>query len=199
MIDDTGQLASIDVTSGKVYLVSTPGTRMSDIAFDAHKNLWGVDPIEFYTIGSDAVRTPIGPHGIPGANAIAFGPDGTLYAAGSASTSLYTIDMDTGAATAVADTGYISDGGMAFMDGKILLASHGMLVGIDPADNWSTTVIGPIGFSSIWGLTVSADGVLYGFNNLSVITIDPSTGAGTQVWDVSGQGLSTLCGASFAN
>ncbi len=57
--------------------------------------------------------------------------------------------------------------------------STDMLVTLDPNNNYAATVIGDIGYVGVFGLGYWA-GVLYGFDQSgNVLTIDPSTGAGT--------------------
>lgn len=199
VVDSTGQLASVDLATGIAYPIGTPATQFSDIAFDAKKNLWAVDRYTFYKIDPDAREIPIGQHSVPRANALAFGPDGTLYAAGSGSTWLYTIDMSTGAGTPLVDIGHICDGGLAWLDGKLVLSSKEQLVSVDPGNHWQATVLGTIGFQSVWGLSVTSDGELYGFAGQDIITIDPTTGGARRAWNMDGQGLKGFAGGSFAD
>jgi hypothetical protein len=62
----------------------------------------------------------------------------------------------------------------------------------------SATDVGPIGFSSVYGLAKGDDGVMYGVTtSMQIITIDTSTGIGTLKSSYSGQSLGGAYGASF--
>jgi hypothetical protein len=72
----------------------------------------------FYAIdATTAAISFIRNHGLPTGNALVFAADGTLYGGGNSSTSLFTLDPSTGAATSIGSTGALSGGDLAFSGG----------------------------------------------------------------------------------
>ncbi len=104
-------------------------------------------------------------------------PTGTLYGIGQANSldpdfnSLYIVDRTTGLATRVGSSGVLTT--------NAVCPAHGFLMALDFAP----------------------DGTLYGANDCSLFTVDPSTGAATKVIDFSGvsmvMGLAIDSGGSF--
>jgi hypothetical protein len=113
--DEHGTLAIVNASTGKVSMVGSMGVTMTDIAADRDGNLFGISDHDIYRIDRrTASASRIGSHGIPGANALTFSPHGSLYAAGAASTKLFTVDVDTGSASVVTDLGFTSAGDLAY-------------------------------------------------------------------------------------
>jgi hypothetical protein len=117
---------------------------------------------------------------------------------GGQSTQLYEINPATAASTNLGDVGALSAGDLAFVAGELYLStlSH-TLLHIDLGPPPSGTSVGPIGFSDVYGLATSDEGVLYGVSGIWILTVDPATGAGTFLSDYSGQGLTVSYGSSF--
>lgn len=197
--DSSGQLAIVDVDSGQVTLVGDMGVVMTDIAFATDGRLFGVDFLRLYEIDRRTAEvTEIGPHGMPGGNALVFGPDGTLYGMGSAGTHLYEVDPATGSASSLGNVGSFSAGDLAFVGSQLYLASlSNQLVAIDLGPPATGSPVGPFGFSSVYGLATSDARALYGIAGTQIFTVDLATGAGTFASDYSGQGLGVVYGSSF--
>lgn len=108
--------------------------------------------------------SPIGPIGFDDVDALAFSPDGKLFAVSIASYELIMIDPSNGAGTPI---GQLSDLPGTFL-GAIDFGPDGTLYGIDmlgagggPSLLWTidpttaaATLVGPIGFDSVEGVTV---------------------------------------------
>jgi len=142
--------------------------------------------------------------------AMAFGPNGTLYAVGDCNlnpttfecgagtdptyNSLYTVDVTTGAFTRVGSTGASE----FFMDLAFDLHGHffgvtttfnpsytpAILYRLDPATGAATKVVTLVGSSQVMGLAFGDDGKLYGtdfVNNAGLYLIDMKTGFETAI------------------
>jgi hypothetical protein len=141
--------------------------------------------------------------------AMAFGPNGTLYAVGGCNpdpvtfectpgpadyNSLYKVNVRTGAFTRIGSTG----APQLFMD--LTLDSHGTMLGvtttvnpsgtpailyrIDPATGTATKLVNLVGSNYVMGLAFGRDRKLYGtdaFPNSGLYRIDPKTGFETAI------------------
>jgi len=140
--------------------------------------------------------------------AMAFGPNGTLYAVGDCNpdanfectpgpadyNSLYKVNQKTGAFTHIGSTG----APQLFMD--LTFDSHGTMLGvtttvnpsptpailyrIDPAKGTATKLVNLVGSNYVMGLAFGRDGKLYGtdaFPNSGLYRIDPKTGFETAI------------------
>ena len=84
--DSAGLLGKVDVQTGATTIIGATGVALTDIAFDASGNLFGVSFTDFYKINPlTAATTLVGSLGVNDANSLVFGSDGTLYSAGVAS------------------------------------------------------------------------------------------------------------------
>ncbi|MBN1362313.1 MAG: DUF3160 domain-containing protein [Sedimentisphaerales bacterium] len=197
VVDESGVLGTVDVPSGTVTVIGDTGLILTDIAFDPQGKLFGLSLDVLYEIDS-ATGEPnyIGLHGVPQANALVAGADGTLYAAGSGGTWLYTVDPNSARATPWRDIGFYAWGDMAFLDGALYLTAQGNdLVRLDLADGGPARLVGSFGPLNLYGLD-TLDGTLYGTAGTSLYAIDPNTGAATEVCDYAGQGLAAAWGAT---
>ncbi|OOG20621.1 hypothetical protein B1C78_17170 [Thioalkalivibrio denitrificans] len=197
--DSQGNLGTVNVQTGDVDVIGNLGVTLTDIAFDPSGNLFGVSFNSFYSVNVSTAETNfIGFHGINAANALVFGLDGTLYSAGNLTTNLFTIDVNTGAATSLGNMGFSSGGDLAFHEGELYLASSAStLVNIDLSDLSNTVEVGPFGVANVYGLATGDDGVLYGVGGTQIFAVDTATGAALNPVDFSGQGLGTAWGQSF--
>lgn len=199
-IDDAlDRLGRVDVATGVGTVVGTfnnGGETMTDIAFDPVGNLWGISFNRIYKINtSNASVVDIGAHGIAGGNALVFGADGTLYAAGSG-TSLYNINTATGAGAAVGSMGFASAGDLAFNGGNLYLSSTtNQLVRVNPTTG-AGTLIGALGLSSVFGLATAEDGNLYAVTGDDIYTVNVATGA-TTLAQANYSNLSSANGTAF--
>jgi hypothetical protein len=195
--DAAGQLAKVDVPTGTVTAIGSMGLQMTDIAFDPTGVLYGMSFTGLYTINPlTAAITFIGNHGVAGGNALVFGADGTLYAAGS-SGALFTLNTGTGASSFVGNMGFASAGDLAFNGGDLYLASNThQLVKVDVGTG-AGAAIGSFGYSSVFGLATADNGVLYGVSGTTIFSVNTTTGAGTFVSNYGAQGLGASYGSSF--
>jgi hypothetical protein len=197
-IDDaSGVLGKVDVQTGATTVVGSTGQFLTDIAFDPTGHLFGITFTGLFSIDrATAAATFIGSLGIPGANALVFGADGTLYAAGS-TTSLYRVNTSTGGASVLGNIGFSSAGDLAFHDGQLYLSSTtNQLIRIDPS-TFAGSAVGNLGFSSVFGLANGDDNVLYGVAGTQIFSVNTATGAGTLSTNYAGNGLGQANGTSF--
>jgi hypothetical protein len=168
------------------------GDQMTDIAVTPDGNLYGISFTTLYRIDkTTAHATRIGD--VPGSsnNGLTFLPDGSLLAADSAG-NLKRIDPASGAVTGVGnfqqslsssgDLVAVSSGTMfgvsSTSPGGGDASASNVLIRVDTATG-KATVVGPIGFGSVWGLAYVNAKVIGFTTSGQIIQIDPQTGAGT--------------------
>lgn len=195
--DSVGNLGTVDAATGNVNVIGNMGVTMTDIAFDPSGNLFGITFGSLYSINSTtAASSLIGALGT-GANSLVFDSAGNLF---TANTSLYSVNVFTGAATPIGNGGdpYSSSGDLAFVGGRLFLSSTSgnTLVELDPTTGVGTA-IGPIGFSSVFGLATPDNVNLFGTAGTQVLSINTATGAGTSLVNYGGQGLFSAFGSAF--
>jgi streptogramin lyase len=200
--DANGVLGKVDVATGGVTIIGSTAQALTDIAFDPTGGLWGLTSTDLYRINATTgAATLVGAHGINGGNALVFGADGTLYAAGSNTTNLYQLNTATGAGTDLGNIGYTSSGDLAFNGGRLYLTASSFasdyLVSINLAAGTLGIIVGPIGYQQVFGLATASSGTLYGVSGTQVISIDTTTGAGTFVSNYAGHGLQAAFGTGF--
>lgn len=197
--DDRGNLFTVDISTGQATLVGNSGLVLNDIAWDAQGNLYGIDYDYLYAIDpADASLTALGAIGEP-VVALVVDEAGTLWAAGS---SLLRLNPGTGHGTSFCDLGDFSAAGDLALDigGNLYVTtSVGYLLKIDRADA-SVTTVGPIPDHDVYGFARNFDGTLYGitWNNM-LMTIDPLSGQGTYIRQISGDFLGGTFGSSFTD
>jgi len=181
---DSVQLYEVWLPSGEVEPIGETGYGLLDVALDPNGDLWGVSWDAFVRVDEGTGRATYVGTTVTGLNALDAAEDGTLYAAGDA---LYRIDPSTGAATFVAryPDGRSSSGDLAFFEGRFLATATTFsesddLIDIDLASG-SAITIGSIGYPCVWGLAAFGS-TLYGLTcDGTVLSIDPATGAATEV------------------
>lgn len=202
-IDDAnGNIGTVDVHTGAATLIgSEGGPILTDIAFDPSGNLWGIDYDVLYKVNKTTGRaTEVGLTDIQDGNALVFGANGTLYAAGDGSTDLYTVNTTTGRGTEIGNIGFESAGDLAFNDGQLYLSdTNNELVKITLGPSFSAKEIGPLGFTNVYGLATGNDGVLYGVAGTDIFSVNTATGQGTLTADYGGQGLADAYGTAFVD
>ena len=200
-IDDAyNQLGTVDIATGQTKVIGSMNSGLiTDIAFSPTGQLYGLSTSDLYRINpTTGAATLVGRHNILGGNALVFGTDGTLYAAGGYSTNLYTLDPTTGASTRLGNVGFASAGDLAFNNGNLYLSSgSNQLVRINLAGAVTGTAVGYFGFSGVLGMADAANGVLYGVAGTQVFSINTTTGAGTLVRNYAGGSLARAFGTSF--
>lgn len=194
LVHDADSLASIDLGTGAVTAIGSFGAvSMTDIAVGPGGQAYGLSASNFYSIDlGTGTASLVGAHGISSGNSLAFGSDGTLWAASASLGRLYTINTATGASTwtAAVNTSFGAGGDIAQVGGLLYLTESGIapsLWSLDPSAVVSPLAsigveVGAIGFPDVWGM-VAVGSTLYGFSNQQVVTIDPTTGAGTLFQD----------------
>ncbi len=184
LVDSANNLMTIDPGTGEVGLVGGTAAQFTDIAFGPDGRLFGVTPRYLYEIDpDDAWSTLLGNHGYgePGASSgidsLAFGADGTLYAAGH--DIVITIDTETGQGTTVGTlSGYRSAGDLVLDDAGRLLSSSdsGHLLEVH-TDGSGATLIGSLPYDDVFAMGRADDGSLYGVRSTNeIVTINPATG-----------------------
>lgn len=180
-----GNLYDLDVTTNTSTLIGNTGVVMFDIALDPISGvLYGVSGGgTLYSINTTtAAASAIGPSGAF-INGLTFDSSGTLF--GSGGTGLYSLNLGTGAASLVGNTGFNSSGDIAFdSSGNLYLSATSggadLLVAVNSVTG-AGSLIGSIGYSAVYGLNFSG-GTLYGFTlDGRTLTINTTTGAGTQI------------------
>jgi hypothetical protein len=197
--DESRNLATVETSTGAVRIIGDLGVVLTDIAFDARGNLYGLSFTDFYQIDRrTAATTLIGPHGIPEGNSLVFAPEGTLFATGRRTTSLYTIDISTGGATSVGSTSRTAAGDLAFVGNRLFLSSvSNELIEIDLANNASGRVVGSfVHASDIWGLAAAHDNILYGAGGRFIYAIDTTTGEATLCSNLGNEEIGQAFGAT---
>jgi hypothetical protein len=179
------EIGSIDPTTGIFSPLANTSRSYNDIAFAPNGDLFGVSFNSLYRVDPvTGTSSRIGSLGIATRmESLAFTSSGKLYAAGNSE--FYAVDTVTGTASLVANIpGFKSSGDLLYDDasGRFLATSDApypikdSLYSIGLSGD--ATLIGNVGFDSIWGLAI-ANGNLYGYtsNRLQII-IDPVTGVG---------------------
>jgi outer membrane protein assembly factor BamB len=198
----TGLVARVNTATGAIETSFDAGVGLTDIAASNTGQVYGTSFNSIYRLDLDAgTATRIGDHGVFGMNSLAFDAGGTLYAHSDRNANLFTVDLGTGVASAVGRTGLVSDGDLEFVGGNLLMTTRATgdagLVRLDPADGSVISVFGgTTGFDQTFGLAERA-GILYGFAQTSIFTIDPVTGAGTFASAIAAPGFGILNGATF--
>ncbi len=193
--DFEGNLGYVDVLTGTVKIIGNMGVTMTDIAFDPQGNLYGVTFSSFYSIDkTTAAATKIGDLGIS-LNSLTFDSTGKLYGA---TDRLYTVNPSTGEATLIGNGGvsYSSQGDLAFVDSRLYLTSGNSLIELNTSTG-SGSLVGSMGFSYIMALASDSKGNLYGVSGTEIVSLDPKTGVGTELFDYAGQGLNDAWGAAY--
>jgi hypothetical protein len=134
-VDGDNNFVQIDANTGAITIIGPTGISVSEAAslltgeqyaIDYENNLYQIDP-------SSGAATLVGATGIPGidttvyfANALAGDDAGNLYyifeqgGANPVPSTLYQLDLTTGAATAIGPSGITDIGGAGFVDGTLL-------------------------------------------------------------------------------
>ncbi len=211
-----GDLYSINPTTGATTEIGAMGVTMYDIA-EYEGKIYGINGTsDLYSINpTTGVATEIGATGET-FTALTFSPSGVLYATGLTTTKVYTVNLSTGAATAIPGetntTAYNAAGDLELINGVLYMTVGGdgtnapsTLVTVNLTTGVMTTIgaikEGNTAVDDVFGLAYQ-NGVLYGFTSPSgtgeVISINTSTGAATDVasYGGTGRGAFTFYGAT---
>ncbi len=201
----TGTLGTI-TTSGVFTPIGITSVQLTALAFSPTGVLYGAGTdattgaVTLYTVNpTSGMLTQVGSTGLGNlaqgdqANGLAFSPGGILYTVDAnfagfpnGSSSLYTVNTSTGAATQVGPVGNLSQGTIGFDGSGNLYEINNQLTpnrfDILDQGTGAGTQLGNTAFTDVFGLAFS-NGALYGFANVNnrVITINTATGVGTSV------------------
>ena len=134
---------TFNIDTGTSVRIGTTGVAINGLAFDSSNTLYGIGKGDgtLYTISQvNGAATPVGSLGVSNNSpigAIAFGPNGVLYA--SIDDRLYTINKSTGAATpasqTVLDFDFSSVSGLVFAQGAASIGNMSARVAVGAGDN----------------------------------------------------------------
>lgn len=200
----SGTVSLFDEVTGGITSVST-GLQLTDIARFPNGDVYGTTFGSLYRINvSNGTSTPVGSHGLS-LNALSTGPGGFLYGIPSGGGAVYRLDPNTAKATLIGNlNGFQSSGDLIYDDRSSQFFATA--TGSSTSDNLfafqltpsgqvsSSRQIGSVGFEDVWGLSI-INGVLRGYTGDREISIDPGTGRGSFIRQISGLSAS-LGGAS---
>ena len=209
VVDDQGRFGTVNVETGEVHVIGTTRDEdglpivMTDIAFDANGDLYGISALQLYRIDpATAAVTPIGIHSLSYATSLVFSNDGAeTY---TAENTLLAIDTASAKTTLIGcgNAPYYSSGDLTFIGCVLYLTSktadnpaEDCLVKLDAEGKG--TVMGPIGYPDVFGTGTNDNVRLYGFSETKVISINTATGAGSMLFDTAGKGLGNINGAAY--
>ncbi len=175
--DASGNIFTVDSSTGASTLKGNAGVVLTDIAFAPNGSLYGVSFSNLYSINKNTgAATNIGSLGFNDVNALTFSSAGKLYGAGNGSGTFYEINTGTGAAAALFNTGTSSGGDLAFLGNSLYYTnSTGSLFSINVGAG-STTPIGSLGVANVFGLAAD-NGILFGTAGRNIYAINTTTGA----------------------
>lgn len=131
----TGNVTSLQnltfQTSGGANI---PNEELFDIAVNAAGEIYGVSNTGLYRVNLAGIATLIGNTGVSGLNGLAF-LGTTLYATAFGNPNLYTLNQGTGAASSIGASTFNSGGDIAFLGGRLFLATTtNQIVELDPSN-----------------------------------------------------------------
>ena len=175
----SGELSKLNVGTGQTQTIGRMPVIMYDIAVNKFSGqMFGVNSNgKLYKINkSNASVSYVGSLG-RFANALTFGPDGRLYAAGY--NKLMTVSTSNGSSTVIGTLGSNNSAGDLAFDGfsrLYMTTTSNKLVRINLTNHTMTTV-GSLGFNQAYGLGFY-NGSLYGFSNTTEKAYKISTATG---------------------
>ncbi|NER50432.1 MAG: PEP-CTERM sorting domain-containing protein [Symploca sp. SIO1A3] len=206
-------LVLIDTDAGTQTTIGNLGISVEAMAFNAAGELYASVQPGFCGVHGSASHlaridpltanvTVIGSFGFGDVDAMAFRPDGALFGVSARTDELFEVDLNTGIGTLIGSVGFPFLGGIEFISNSLLVGADvtggrggpSTFITLDQSTGIGTS-IGPINFNTIEGITFGIDGLLYGLSDTlgggsgAIISIDPTTGAGTFVQTVSSTGF----------
>jgi hypothetical protein len=205
VVDADQRLATVDVDTGAVSVVTTVSVALSDIAFSPSGVLFGISPFNaasLYRVNlSNGEATRVGDTRIVGANGLAFDEAGRLFASAAGSSSLFLVNSANGSSSVFGshDIGTGSAGDIAIIGNDILMSSDaGLLIKYPSTGGFGATIVGDLGSTDFFGLGTPGNSQLFGLTNQQLYRIDPTTAASTLLHDLSSSGLSAIQGSAIA-
>jgi RHS repeat-associated protein len=191
----------VDTGAALVHLAIDPRTQAAyAIGFvpgNSHEDLFRLDL-------STGTVTPIGPTGVDTLTGLAFAPGGVLYAIGSGSNNLETIDTTTGAATVAFSLGSLSGLALAAKDDHTLFVAGAHLLLVDPTTK-KVIDVGAIAAGQMTSLAIDASDHLIGglepagTGGPELFAIDESTATTKLIATIAGAGTAGLAGLAFSS
>jgi hypothetical protein len=185
--DLTSNLYTVDPATGSAGLVGPTGmASITDIAFHG-PTLYGVTFSQLVRLNPDTgAAVVIGPPFAYSTNGLAVSEEGTIYA-GTNGGQLITINPVTGAATLIGlfGGGMNSSGDLVFDDNGVLYGALNQGVNVVLAkinrNTGAATVIGPTGFSTVYGLAIHCCRFFGGTSAGELLSINAASGQATVI------------------
>lgn len=209
VVDELGQLGTVDLSSGASSVIGHTGAALTDIAITSSGAMWGVDFYGAYSVNkSTGQASYLGYLGASagGMNALV-GQRKALIGASVLSTSLYAVSASTGETFPLSgSTAYPSSGDLAFHEGRlystVINGSFNDLLRIELSGSaFVATNLGHLpGSGGFFSLVQGTDGRLYGLSGRQVWRVDVDTPAQSVLvvadYGASGSGLQAANGAA---
>lgn len=193
-----GQVLRFNVKTGGLRQVASTFVALTDIAMCPDRRLYGISFYNLYRIDlRKQSASLIGEHDVTGLNALVCDKENRLLGHSGSGTTLYRIDRDTAAATALGKTGaFRSSGDLEFLGAELLLSTiNSRLVRLNPASG-KVQRIARTGSKFVYGLAAVGK-TLYGFVGTDAYTIDPKSGKRTLLKSL-GTSIGAISGATAA-
>lgn len=199
VVDSTRHLLAVDISSGIAKRLGATGAPLTDIAAHNDGRLFGISTSALYELNPQTgSSTLIGHHGfgdpalLAGIDALAFGTDGALYAAGN--DLLISLDLATGRGTRIGTlSGFRSAGDLTTdAQGRLVLSTDtGMWVNAYE-DGSGATWIGSIPHDDVFALGTTPSGEVIGIReNNRILKIDSHTGQSEVIGTLAGDFLTS--------
>jgi bacillolysin len=181
VVDDLAKLGTVNIGSEVSTVIGSTTGALTDVARTSSGAMYGIDGSNLYSIDpATGARTLIGALGAGSGDMNALTANGnSLLAASNATTSLYSVNPTTGAASALTGSlGYGSMGDLAFHGGSLYVAvqngSFTDLVRVSlTGSTFTATNLGHIiADNTLFGLAKGTDGNLYAVAGARVIRIN---------------------------
>jgi len=212
IVDDTGNLGTVNLNTDAVTVIGNAGVTLTDIAFTSNGNLYGTSVTHLYSVNqTTGAATNIAGYGAVGSGEItALAGDGSvLYAASGKTPDLYEINPSPFSITTLTgSTPHASAGDLAASVslGGVMYDSltNGELAELTISGNTFTTTdvgnmkVNGVGSSlgNVYGLAFGANGVLYAIADTEIYSVNLSNANLTPVFNYSGHGLAKDNGAA---
>jgi hypothetical protein len=198
------RVGEVDSATGIFNTVNTNGLQLTDIALNTSDQLFGTTFDQLYKINGALAPTIVGNLGVTGMNGLAFDNLNNLYGIGSGG--FYGINSSTGKASIInALSGFTSAGDIVFdpIGNRFFATSQAANAATSSLYSISltgvSTLIGNIGVSNVYGLTMEGN-TLFGYrSNRRQVKINSSTGAVLATLNLSGAGLTEVVNGLTTN
>lgn len=179
-VQDASSLYSYQPLANAFSTIGSTGFLLTDIAVLPSGSAYGVGFSAFYSLntstGAATLRTSLGRTDI---NALTSDNTGQLFVAGATTTTIFKLNALSGILTPFATATATSAGDLLVVNGKLYLATANAT--LDSFDLATGERLGSVshGVSDVFGLSIGADGQVYGFAGTRAYTIDLVSGQAT--------------------